>query len=502
MDFGDIATSILWGAVYVGSAACLLALGLCILSERFSDKSVMLSAAHSRGMHWRTVVAGLAAIGVLVCMYQGAAALLFWLPDSWGHADEDGDFTPIKVTVAALFAMVAGGFLLEILGTTALNRVQLRSARLQLEGERKIHAATTLAQLDALKSGFEEKLRELRGDLPRDEAKSGGKAFEAEAYRSLLHLIAIRKDAPQPASASLGKSVSESEGASEIAGLLAEVWDEQKRRSAFSRAFEDMVRPIPYGERQVVVTELIEEELRLLGVQEAEDEVEQVEQDLEEAQQGLLEAKEAKDLQEAVQQKLAVDRATTALRIAQDRLEVRNREIEARQAAEDESNQRERDACWLAYVGTSDWDELTVEQQDMIISHFMMPDTIPAGVALDVRDIIMSTDVKKSQAWAIWHILTPLSIMFEKVKLIPSRTTWDEGHKAIVCAFFAGTLFGKRLTQIIRDEDSDDNSSDEPRAAIRGVELDKFADPADFERSCSLKHAELKKYFADRLPAE
>jgi hypothetical protein len=49
----------------------------------------------------------LALIGFFVCMYQGAEAMLGWMPRSWGTVD-DGEFVWLANGLASLFAFGVG----------------------------------------------------------------------------------------------------------------------------------------------------------------------------------------------------------------------------------------------------------------------------------------------------------------------------------------------------------------------------------------------------------
>jgi hypothetical protein len=85
MEFADIVMLILKGALYAGSSAALLALCIYIFLACRGDSPTLLSTINARRMNWkRDLLLGLASIGFLICMFQGAEAMLFWMPDSWG----------------------------------------------------------------------------------------------------------------------------------------------------------------------------------------------------------------------------------------------------------------------------------------------------------------------------------------------------------------------------------------------------------------------------------
>lgn len=62
---------------------------------------------------------GFAAIGFFTCIYQGADALLWWIPSSWGAHDEYGDFTSHRAKLAGAFAFMAGGAMLIFIDRSA-----------------------------------------------------------------------------------------------------------------------------------------------------------------------------------------------------------------------------------------------------------------------------------------------------------------------------------------------------------------------------------------------
>ncbi|HLA88898.1 MAG TPA: hypothetical protein VJL28_00520 [Gemmatimonadaceae bacterium] len=50
----------------------------------------------------------LAAIGVLVCLFQGAHALLWWMPGSWEVLGDDGQALSLRSVVSFGFAFAIG----------------------------------------------------------------------------------------------------------------------------------------------------------------------------------------------------------------------------------------------------------------------------------------------------------------------------------------------------------------------------------------------------------
>jgi hypothetical protein len=131
-------------------------------------------------------------------MFQGAEAMLFWMPDSWGQLDEDGEFRTFRSSLAVMFAGVGGVTLIYFMDQATRNRTFLRVLREQIQDERKVFTARSLARVDALKSDFEGKIEELEARVPRDtwgEEPLRIEYLQIRAYRELLSFIEARTDA-------------------------------------------------------------------------------------------------------------------------------------------------------------------------------------------------------------------------------------------------------------------------------------------------------------------
>lgn len=98
------------GAIFGSvSTACLLALSVYIYLVNRGDSLVVYSAEDKRLMSFgRTSVVALAAIGFLVCMYQGAHGMLWWMPSEWGSIDEDGEYSTARSFLASMFTFFGG----------------------------------------------------------------------------------------------------------------------------------------------------------------------------------------------------------------------------------------------------------------------------------------------------------------------------------------------------------------------------------------------------------
>jgi hypothetical protein len=199
MEVADIVMFVLKGALYASSSAALIALCIYIFLACRGDSTTLLSTINARRMNWKSnLLLGLASTGFLICMFQGAEAMLFWTPDSWGQLDEDREFHTFRSSLAATFAGVGGLALICFLDQATRDRTLQRVLTEQIEGERKIHTAKSLARLDALKSDFEGKIEELEGKVPRDtwgEEPLRIEYLQIRAYRALLSIIETRTGA-------------------------------------------------------------------------------------------------------------------------------------------------------------------------------------------------------------------------------------------------------------------------------------------------------------------
>lgn len=122
----------------IGTAA-LLCLGAYVYLAYRGESSLLYSSIDSRLMTFgRRMFFLLAALGLLTCMFQGAEAMLWWLPSSWGSHDEYGDFTSLRVYVAATFTFIAGGALAIFIDRSAHNSFFLRDANLERRELRRV----------------------------------------------------------------------------------------------------------------------------------------------------------------------------------------------------------------------------------------------------------------------------------------------------------------------------------------------------------------------------
>ena len=75
-----------------------------------------------------------AAIGFLVCVFQGTNALLWWIPSNWGSHDEDGNFMPIRVYLSCASVLFLG---IPLIGLILAGITETARARRQVDGARR-----------------------------------------------------------------------------------------------------------------------------------------------------------------------------------------------------------------------------------------------------------------------------------------------------------------------------------------------------------------------------
>jgi hypothetical protein len=92
---------------------------------------------------------------------------------------------------------VGGVALIYFMDQATRHRTFLRVLQGQIQDERKVFTARSLARLDALKSDFEGRIEELESKVPRDSEKEPLRIeyLQIRAYRELLTFIETRTDA-------------------------------------------------------------------------------------------------------------------------------------------------------------------------------------------------------------------------------------------------------------------------------------------------------------------
>jgi hypothetical protein len=133
----------------------------------------------------------LAAIGLLVCIYQGTKTMLIWMPT---HLDSDGEYTSAASVIAFIFTMVAGSILIEHIGSAhgnILSLEQMRERAVRLE--QILERSDSPTRLDDLKKEFQEQINGLWANKEHVIGDISAAAQRAENFRYLILLIENQK---------------------------------------------------------------------------------------------------------------------------------------------------------------------------------------------------------------------------------------------------------------------------------------------------------------------
>ncbi|MGH9657943.1 MAG: hypothetical protein ACRD96_05325 [Bryobacteraceae bacterium] len=148
------------------STMALFSLSVYIGLAYWGRSAILYSTALRVAPSWRSrIFLSLAAIGFVTCLFQGARAMLFWVPSTWGSVDENGQYQTLATILAALFAF-AGLFFIAFIDGATHEKVWLRVTREHLQGLSEIlQASLDRRTLADLKEKYEKKAAELAADL-------------------------------------------------------------------------------------------------------------------------------------------------------------------------------------------------------------------------------------------------------------------------------------------------------------------------------------------------
>lgn len=183
--------------VFAGiSTACLLALALCIALMQNQGNPTMYAA--SRGSYLTVAqksLLALAGLGFITCMYTGAYAMLFWMPDNWGSFGDDGEFQTVRAGLAGTFAAIGGMFFLQALLANFGNGAEREVLLIRSEGlEHIIDANNNKFTLERLKRDFEEKAAEARKNsalITNPDQRNGARNLHDQKYVEYRHLLEV-----------------------------------------------------------------------------------------------------------------------------------------------------------------------------------------------------------------------------------------------------------------------------------------------------------------------
>ena len=196
MDFETI-EYLLTGIMYAGTTTSLIALCVYISLAVKGDSMLLLSTNDPTSLSWNGIVfLSLAAIGFLVCMYQGADAMLSWILGHWEFVSrETGERSSMRMYFAGTFALLGGVTLIQFLDEATRNKTHKRITRDKRMWERTIDETQSIKGLKEFKMRFQKEIDWLNSK-PRHCWGIRGKSIwisvieeEKEMYRELISRI-------------------------------------------------------------------------------------------------------------------------------------------------------------------------------------------------------------------------------------------------------------------------------------------------------------------------
>lgn len=113
-------------AVVLTSALACLTIYVVLAYRGDSEILLRTSGDGSRLAIANKFFLGLAAVTLFVCLHEGAQAMLSWMPEHWGSADEHGEWEPLTGTIAVVFSFGTGLLLVQILDQVTRGRMAVR----------------------------------------------------------------------------------------------------------------------------------------------------------------------------------------------------------------------------------------------------------------------------------------------------------------------------------------------------------------------------------------
>jgi len=135
-----------------------------------------------------------AAIGLLVCIYSGVNALLFWIPETLGYVDaESGIFIHLNDTASAIITFVSGFTLIGFLDKSTQNAFRLKLLSIEENAlEEILEASTNQEKMQSLKENYEHNLTRLKTydlGMSQDCEPLSWEAKQIMSYKYCLHMV-------------------------------------------------------------------------------------------------------------------------------------------------------------------------------------------------------------------------------------------------------------------------------------------------------------------------
>lgn len=175
--------TILKGILVIASILSLISLCFYILFAAKGNSLTLYLTINSKNL---SVQQGaflvFAAIGFLVCMYNGAYAMLFWMPHEWGSINSDGEYQTTRATLAGLFTFIGGLGFMQFIDRASRERfflVELQEKMSEMNEIIKFY--DNEAHLTHLKTRYLDKIETLKLNLA--ERKHRATPFSKEPFR-------------------------------------------------------------------------------------------------------------------------------------------------------------------------------------------------------------------------------------------------------------------------------------------------------------------------------
>ena len=188
--------------IYFLSLSLLISLVTYIyLLWKGNSETLYISTFHPNSLNLKQkVFLWLVGIGGFVVLYKGIEMLLFWMPNSWGNYNEDGDWETLKTSLSIIIGAATWLFLFEILNKLIKNSYLAKAWEFKSrEIEVILNSLSSLDLLVKIKKGYEAGLKKL--ELQHQEAQNKKipdqrlrldesiKGLEEEIYLELIFLV-------------------------------------------------------------------------------------------------------------------------------------------------------------------------------------------------------------------------------------------------------------------------------------------------------------------------
>ncbi len=153
--------NILQMVLVIVSTASLLCLSIYIYLVVNGKNYILCERSIHNSTLKQNIFLAFSAIGFFVCMFKGAEAMLFWIPDELGSIDSDGEFTSLKIYLASAFTFGCIT-LIDVFESSARDRLALNNYKQEIiELDNFIEAYSNIERLNELKIRYIKTIKEI-----------------------------------------------------------------------------------------------------------------------------------------------------------------------------------------------------------------------------------------------------------------------------------------------------------------------------------------------------